>query len=74
MIIRSQNKKELHNLDRIAMIRIITNSQNFFVEVNNQHVIGTYSKEEKAIKVLNRICDFCLRSVGIFQMPQDSEV
>lgn len=88
MIIRSQNKKELHNLDTIKMIKIVTNSQDYFVEVNSQHTIGTYSTEEKAIKVLDEICAFangihfeniatdqCGRLDGIvFQMPQDSEV
>ena len=58
MIIRSQNKKELHNLDTIKMIKIVTNSQDYFVEVNSQHTIGTYSTEEKAIKVLDEIFFF----------------
>ena len=55
MIIRSQNKKELHNLDGIKMISVTTNSQNYFVEVNSQKTIGKYSTEEKAIKVLDMI-------------------
>jgi len=88
MLIRSQNKKELHNLDGIKMISVVTNSQNYFVEVNSQHTIGTYSTEEKAIKVLDMICehanevhfskivpDRCGAIYGnVFQMPQDSEV
>lgn len=88
MIIRSQNKKELHNLDTIKMISVTTNSLKYFVEVNSQKVIGTYSTEEKAINVLDMICEHveamhfsniapeqCGRLWGnIFNMPQDSEV
>lgn len=55
MIIRSQNKKEIHVLNNIKMIKVVTNSQEFFVEVNSQHTIGTYSTEAKAIKVLDMI-------------------
>lgn len=87
MIIRSRDKKELHNLDTIKMIKVVTNSQEYFVEVNSQHTIGTYSTEEKAIKVLDMICEAyqkcqdCksgLRKIAdtdfVFQMPQDFEV
>ena len=88
MIIRSQDKKELHNLDGIKMISVTTNSQNYFVEVNSQKTIGTYSTEEKAIKVLDMICAFYIRMVDVtnnivqatkedsyvFQMPADEEV
>ena len=80
MIIRSQDKKKLHNLDGIKMISVTTNSQNYFVEVNSQKTIGTYSTEEKAIKVLDMICDACRNTAFIdeqavvFYMPQDSEV
>lgn len=58
MIIRSQNKKELHNLDTIKMIRAVTDSQRHYIEVNSQHTIGTYSTEEKTIKVLDMIRNF----------------
>ena len=74
MLIRSQNKKELHNLDEIKMIGVVTNSQDYFVEVNSQHTIGVYSTEEKAIKVLDMITTNYERRWEVFQMPQDSEV
>ena len=86
MLIRSQDKKELHNLDRISMIRILpTIESEYVVEVNSQRVIGVYSTEEKAIKVLDMIQDayeeansVCTMSGfvanTVFQMPQDSEV
>lgn len=78
MIIRSQNKKELHNLDTIKMINVTTNSLRYFVEVNSQKLIGTYSTEEKAIKVLDMIEDAC-RNVAftdgvVFRMPADEDV
>lgn len=86
MIIRSQNKKELHNLNGIKMIGIVTNSQDFFVDVNGQHCIGVYSTEEKAIKVLDmiqkaynsietmKIDKGAWRDNHYFEMPQDNEV
>lgn len=86
MIIRSQDKKELHILDTIKMIRVVSNFPEFLIEVNSQHVIGTYSTEEKAIKVLDMIqgaynhietmkIDKCaLRDNHYFQMPADNEV
>ena len=73
MIIRSQNRKEIHNLEKISMIKVVTNSQEFMVEVNSQHVIGTYSTEEKATKVLDMIqqkfCDYGKN--GVFNMPSN---
>ena len=80
MIIRSQNKKELHNLETIKMIKIVTNSQKHLVEVNSQKTIGTYSTEEKAIKVLDMIENACRNmafideAAVVFQMPQDESV
>jgi len=75
MIIRSQNKKELHNLDRISNIRVFQlNNGEAIVEVNWQHSIGRYSTEEKAVKVLDIICEKAFVQANVFQMPQDSEV
>ena len=87
MIIRSQDKKELHILDTIKMIRVVSNFPEFLIEVNSQHVIGTYSTEEKAIKVLDMIQDkylncnresmagcFGFVKNTVFQMPADNEV
>lgn len=88
MLIRSQDKKELHNLERIAMIRVVkTIEYEYIVEVNRQKNIGVYSTEEKAIKVLdmiqkaykgNRVEEVYHEGSEyfrpVFQMPQDSEV
>lgn len=92
MIIRSQDMKEIHNLDRVSNIAVLPcfgNENVFLIEVNRQHTIGTYSTEEKAIKVLDMICEeykkpdmwaeyscneMVIHNKTIFQMPQDSEV
>ena len=89
MIIRSQDKKELHNLDKISNICVLPcygDEHKFIIEVNKQKNIGTYSTEEKAIKVLDMICNFYAEHLeelkcdeppfvrAFFTMPQDSEV
>ena len=74
MLIRSQNKKELHNINRISMIRVVSLSNEHLVEVNSQHTIGIYSTEEKAIKVLDMMCYNNFWCQDVFQMPQDDEV
>lgn len=83
MIIRSQDKKKIFNLEQIRKIDCITNS----VMADDISVMGTYSTEEKAIKVLDMICaeyqyaEECKHTgVGsappefVFQMPSDEEV
>jgi hypothetical protein len=82
MIIRSQDKKKIATFDKCKA----TESGEVFV---NGAFFGNYSTEEKAIKVLDMICDSyqymkeceCTRkALGVhapefvFQMPQDSEV
>ena len=78
MLIRSQNKKELHNINRISMIKVVSLSNEHLVEVNSQYTIGVYSTEEKAIKVIDMIFEDYrnLQFVDAtrFQMPQDDEV
>ena len=56
------------------MIKIISTSKSVLVEVNNQHTIGTYSTEEKAISVLDMIQNAKLANAAIFAMPQDNEI
>ena len=76
MIIRSQDRKKILNLEQIRKIDCETNS----VMADDVSVMGVYSTEEKAIKVLDMICDAC-RNIAfideqavVFNMPQDSEV
>lgn len=82
MIIRSQDKKKIYNFEQIRKIDCETNS----VMLDDVSVIGTYSTEEKAIKVLDmiqsaynaietmKIDKRTWRDNHYFQMPQDSEV
>lgn len=78
MIIRSQDKKRISNIatcNLIALVNTQGTTKNITVD---GMVIGTYSTEEKAIKVLDMIEDAC-RNIAftdgiVFQMPQDSEV
>ena len=58
MLIRSQDKKTLVNLDNTNAIRIYEGDTGFTVDawgVNIDYEIGEYSTEEKAIKVLDMI-------------------
>lgn len=86
MIIRSQNKKSITNLNNIDTIGIEPNHCGCDVVCFNgseesRSKIGEYSTEEKAIKVLDMICRAYENYRGgniyehsIFNMPQDSEV
>lgn len=79
MIIRSQDKTTITNDMNVEM---------FFVEIglyqisnNTVGIIGEYSTEEKAIKVLDMICKAYENYRGgnvyeysIFNMPSDEEV
>lgn len=93
MIIRSQNKKKIVNFD---VCHLSITADNCIVATNGvvsypsemlSGVIGEYSKEEKAIKVLDMIQSAYGKSfeeernnyIGhrynvVFQIPQDCEV
>lgn len=91
MIIRSQDKKNIVNFNNIKNIKV-QGWENIFdicvAEYNFFEKIGTYSTEEKAMKVLDMIQDAYCRMEDVkchavtptkedsfcFQMPQDSEV
>ena len=80
MLIRSQDKRKIIPLDKFA---IGITKDNYVCATSNMYaspmevsagVLGGYSTEEKAIKVLDMISEFYIRCDGTFQMPQDSEV
>lgn len=98
MIIRSQNKKAIRNFNLISDLVISKDEKGgweiiacypYFAQSDcGFAVIGTYSTEEKAIKVLDMICNFadekhyekvvtekcgCIGGV-VFDMPSDEEV
>ena len=88
MIIRSQDKKRIANINTCNLIEIVgTQGKSKNITVDGM-VIGEYSTEEKAIKVLDMICNFddekhyekvvtekcgCIGGV-VFDMPSDEEV
>lgn len=90
MLIRTQNKKGIVNLNNIDTIDTRNNQIRYWNGggIETMGIMGVYSTEEKAIKVLDDICSFanglhfekiatdqCGRLDGVvFQMPQDSEV
>ncbi|HKL99231.1 MAG TPA: hypothetical protein VJZ06_04940 [Mobilitalea sp.] len=89
MLIRSQNKKDLVSLDDIGIIpsRKISGTYDIEIYKHDAHcLMGRYSTEAKAIKVLDMICDAyerCERTDyqnigyvgnGVFQMPLDEIV
>ena len=85
MIIRSQDKKKIIPLNQPVFIETVADEWKISTE---RYFLGTYSTEEKAIKVLDMIQEAYCRMEDIqcgavqaqkydsfnFQMPQDSEV
>lgn len=84
MLIRSQNKKDLVSLDDIGIIpsRKISGAYDIEIYKHDEHcVIGRYSAEAKAIKVLDMIqqayAEFRggnVYSGSTFDMPSDEIV
>lgn len=90
MIIRSQDKKSIVNMDNIDTIDIRENLIRAFNGGNDMGInIGKYSTEEKAIKVLDMICEKYTEPIvranytneesliyanSVFWMPSDKEV
>ena len=83
MIIRSQDKKTIVNFSNVTNICCGKDNEKCIYadfDCGEYEVLGAYSTEEKAIKVLDMICDACRNTAFIdeqavvFYMPQDSEV
>lgn len=89
MIIRSQDKKGFVNLENIDTVCMNDEGGIYAFNGKSKAFIGTYSTEEKAIKVLDMICNKYFEHMAVenngatfrilerpkvFQMPQDSEV
>ena len=77
MIIRSQDKRKIIPLNQPIYIETVADEWKISTE---RFFLGSYSTEEKAIKVLDMICDACRNTAFIdeqavmFYMPQDCEV
>lgn len=79
MIIRSQSKRCIVRFERLDTIEVTTRGDRVCLESYNGStetfaVLGAYSTEEKAIKVLNAIQCAYLSNATAIQMPKDSEV
>lgn len=74
MWIRSQDRKALLNVNQV----LISPKCRYYINDSlgeESNVLGVYSTEEKALKVLNDIQEFneCTYS-EMFQMPQDEDI
>lgn len=81
MIIRSQDKTGIVICENVNAIYVIDVFEWFEIRHCSNDVsgtLGTYSTEEKAIKVLDMIEDahrsMSFTDGAVFRMPQDSEV
>lgn len=79
MLIRTQAKDALINLDKVTAILVYKNTNivvidSFDSKVNDVLGIGTYSTEEKTLKVLNKIQEYCIHDHPLFIMPQEEEI
>lgn len=92
MLIRSQNKKSvivLDNIKRLSIVNSTSNTYELYADIGYSKYLGEYSTEEKAIKVLDKICEEYTKNrlfIGsaktvtlipvnfVFQLPQNVEV
>ena len=75
MLIRSQNKKILINMDNVTDLRIVCGSEIMACYINEGYQrIGKYSDEAKAIKVLDMIQDTYTPSAGEVQAYIDGAI
>ena len=81
MLIRSQDKKSLINMDNVTDLSVVGGSEIMACYTTDQGYqrIGKYSDKSKAIKVLNMIQDaYKSNSIDgdfpVFQMPSDEEL
>ena len=86
MLIRSQDKKSLINMDNVTDLSVVGGSEIMACYTTDQEYyqrIGKYSDEAKAIKVLDMVQNLYddkdrdpmwYGSNRVFQMPSDEEV
>lgn len=82
MIIRSQDKRRITSDLNLYIYEWDSEKYGvrYDIRTSTHNPIGTYSTEEKAVKVLDMIEDACRNMAFIdeqavvFRMPQDSEV
>ena len=75
MLIRSQNKETLVNIEASIVLYISgTIGKKYPISTSNGYVIGFYSTKAKAMKVLDMIQEAYVNGHIDYQMPADSEV
>lgn len=75
MLIRSQDKRILINMNNVSSIEVGDNELRIFADDGETiYDLGSYSTKEKAMKVLDMIQEACINGHIDFQMPEDSEV
>lgn len=80
MIIRSQDKERIVNINCVDTIAVIDTELVYFSgDKGTMGTLGVYSTKEKSIKVLDmiqeRYSEFCCNEFrSVFEMPQDREV
>lgn len=80
MLIRSQDKERLMDYIRasVGIDHEVSEDKNIWISIvyseNACGLLGKYSSEEKALKVLDMIQDAYVNGHIDYQMPEDSEV
>lgn len=80
MWVRSQNKEVLVNVNDVCFYKMKKDSYQFrcYGYGDDYYILGEYSTEEKALKVLDQIQYnvelFEHETTMVFQMPQDEDV
>lgn len=75
MLIRSQDKRILINMNNVSSIEVGDNELRIFADDGETiYDLGSYSTKAKAIKVLDMIQEAYVNGHIDYQMPEDSEV
>ena len=75
MLIRSQSKEVLANMEGPIAIEILDNGKGRATMYwKDSYVLGDYSSKEKAMKVLDMIQKAYLNGRIVYQMPEDGSM
>ncbi len=80
MLIRSQEKESIVNLDNVLILDILmvekgSEERVIFASIENEDVsMGLYSTPDKAMKVLDKIQNAYCCGAKLYEMPGDEEV
>ena len=77
MLIRSQNKQNIFNLDTICGIgfsNYCTKCELFVAGAGREYTLGMYPSQEKAFEVLDMIENAVRMNEKVFHMPLEEEV